>query len=358
MTPPTLPPNAAQPTPGEDSGATPAPRSPLARVLQVVGFFVGLGLLAACAYLAMRNPEHRAQLARLADAPWPNLLGLLALSAATVSVAGLTFAAVLRPVRRISRLDCVAVNSVCSTLSYLPFKMSLVFRVLYHHRRDGLPIMVIGGWIAATALVIMAALGPVVLASLWRGQVDGPWWAAATGGILLAGSALLVVARFLASERGWATLERLAAATRLGLVRRAVASRWFSNLHQGVHMLASPRAVSEALALRALDLAIHSARFYLAAVTIGVDLSPGQAVLAGAVYFFLQGAAPTGVAGVREAGTVGALGLLQSENLLVVVLAVSAAEGAVNLLMGAAGAAWLRVDRLFAGRSFPPAISA
>ncbi len=337
--------------PSPTSFPPPSGRRGWAIALQLLGFLVGMGLLGACAYLALSNPKYREQIARLAEAPWPNLLGLLALSAATIAISGLTFAAILRPVRKLSRLDCVAVNGVCSMLSYLPFKMSLVFRVYFHHRRDGLAVMVISGWIGATGLAILAGLGPVLLASLWRGKVDALWWMVAIGGMFVAGGTLVLVARFLSSPRGWRLLLLAAEGTRLRFARRAVESRWFANLHQGVHMLASPRAVGEALVLRTADITIQAARFYLAARTIDVALTPEQAVLAGVVYFFLQGTAPTGVAGAREAGTASVLALMQGENLVVVVLAVSAAEGTMNLVMGAAGAIWIRVDRLFMGRN-------
>jgi hypothetical protein len=316
--------------------------------LQVVGFLVGLGVLAGCAYLAFSNPEHRAKLWRLTEAPWWQLAALLGLSMGTIVLPGLVFRSVIRPVRRLRAMDAVAVNGVCSALSYMPFKMSLVFRVLYHRRVDGIPLAEIGGWMAATAGIILVSLGPPAAASLARGKMDAWWWVIALGGLAAGGVVTLAVARWLSSDAGWAALTGLARATRLKIAERVVESERFEQVHRGVVMLADARAVWGTLGLRVLDMSVQAARFYVAAMAVGVEMTPGQAVIAGVMFFFLQAAAPTGVAGVREGGTAAVLGLLNlPEGVLVVVLTVAAAEAVMNVVMGLGGAAYLRVDRVF-----------
>ncbi len=339
----------------DPSSATPAAPPPPARprtlartLIQAGGFLIGLGVLAGCAYLAFSNPEHRAKLARLAEAPWWLIAALLACSTGTIVVPGLVFRSVIRPVRRLRTLDAIAVNGVCSALSYLPFKMSLVFRVLYHRRVDAIPLAEIGGWLAATAGIILVSLAPPAGASLLRGSMDAWWWFIALGGLALGGVVTVLAARWLASDAGWDALAALAKATRLKVAQRFVAGERFEQMHRGVVMLADARTVTRTLGLRVIDMAIQAARFYLAAMAVGVAMSPGQAVVAGVMFFFLQAAAPTGVAGVREGGTAAVLGLLHlPEGVLVVVLTVAAAEAVMNVVMGVAGAAYLRVDRVF-----------
>lgn len=327
----------------------PESRSAWRGIVQVAGFLLGLGALGACAYFAFSSPTYVAQMQRLIHAPWWQLGLLLLLSAGTIAAAGLVFESVLRPVRRLRMLDCIAVNSVCSALSYLPFKMSLVFRVLYHRRADGIPLLEIGAWLAATAGIILVSLAGPLAAGAFRQRLDAVWWVIAIGGLVMGGIVTVVAARWLAGPAGLSRISRLTAMARIGVLNRFVAGERFAQLHRGTAMLADPTSVARTLLIRAVDVGIHSARFYVAAMAVGLDLPLDQAVLAGATFFFLQAAAPTGVAGVREAGTAGVLGLAHQGDLLVIVLAVAAAEATMNLLMGLCGAVYLRLDRLIAG---------
>lgn len=333
---------------GEAGAAGPpgaARRTPLSLAAQVVGFVVSLGLLGWVGYRVLSNEQSRAQLGRLWQAPIEQLLAMLLLSGFTIALSGLVFWAVVRPARRLSAAQAVGVNSVCSALSYLPFKISLIFRVLYHHRRDRLPLLFIGAWLAAAGVVILTSIAPPLGMSLLLRRVDGLWWAGAVGGTVALGALLVVMGRWAHGARGRAFIDRAAAATRVGLVRRFVNSAAFGRLMEGAGMLGDWRAVFGALALRSLDVAAQAARFALAAHILGVGLSADQVVIAGVTYFLLQATAPTGVGGVREAGTAGLLGFLGND-VMVVVIAVSAAEAAMNLLMGAAAAVLLRVDKL------------
>lgn len=334
-------------TPADATAASPAhPHRPHGRrwlrvLVQGVFFAGGLALLAWVIAQAAGDEKLRAQFPRLLEAPPWTLAAIFGCSCATVAIMGLVFREVLAPVRPLRRVDLVATNGLVSLLSYAPFKIGLLVRVLIHHRRDRVPLLTIGAWLSASAAVVLLSLGPAMLATLWRGRLDAWWWLATLGGTVAGAVVMIALCRALDTPRGWALLESLAAATRVAALRRAVGSVWFKQLHGGVHMLGDARAVSRALALRGLDVAVQAARFYLVAQCVGVELTLERAVLAGASYFLIQALSPAGVAGMREGGVTAILGA----DFAVVVLAVSAAELCANVVLGLAGAAWLRPDR-------------
>jgi hypothetical protein len=319
------------------------------RALVQLGLLVGgLGVLGWCIVQALSNPEYAAQLSRLRDAgSWAIVGVLVVLSAISTSLSGLMFWAVLRPVKRLRAGDCVLVNAVTALLGYVPFKLSLAFRVLYHYRRDGMPLMLIGGWLAATGVVIVASLGPT-LASLLRAEMDAAWWLIALGGTGAMSLAAVLAGRLLSTQAGWRFLMRLAAIPRFGWLERTASGRGARNLHEGTRMLASPGAVFGAVAMRLIDVIVQSARFALAARLLGVPMSTETAVLAGSVYFLLQAFSPAGSLGVREGGTLGVLSALQTQETLAVILVVSLASAISDTLYGLGAAAALRAHRLLA----------
>lgn len=346
-----------EPTSGEwstpveaSSAAAPAARrSGLAVAVQLTIFAASLGVLGWCIWLATRKPEYAEQFQRLLAAPWPVVAGLLALSGLTTVLSGLVFWCVLLPVRRLKALDCVAVNAMATLLGYAPLKLGLVARVVVHSRRDGMPLALIAAWVAATGVVLMVSLAPPIAATLWRGGLDGWWWAAAIGGLAVLAVAMVAVSRWASGERGWMLLQRLAAATRSKVVGRMAASDAARKLHAATEMLGSPRSVALALGLRAADVAAQSLRFLLAGEAVGVSVTAEQAVIAGAAYFILQAVSPAGTLGVREGGTAGVLAVIHSPEMLLLVLVVSMAQAAVDIVLGLSSVAWLRVDRLMRG---------
>lgn len=313
--------------------------------MQITGFAIGLALLWWAVRSAFASPEQRAQLERMLHLPWWQVGVLVGLSALTVVLDGLVFRAVLWPVHRLRRRDVAAVNGVCSALSYLPFKMGLLFRVFYHRTRDGLGVLVIGSWVLATGAVLLAGVVPVVAAGLLVPAGVG-WWAVAIGGVLVLAAGGHLLARVLAGERAHALATRMAAGSRVRWAQRFLASAAFARVWAGVHMLADGPAFVRAMVLRVLILAAQGARFWLAAHWLGVELSPEAALLAGSAYNLLQAIAPTGVGGLREWGTSGALATLGGGGMMAVVLAVTATEAATNLVLGVGGGAYLRLDRL------------
>lgn len=320
----------------------PPERRALRAVLQLAGFGAGLLLLVWCVRIALR-PENREQLERLAEARWWETGAMLGLSALTLCLNGLLFWLALTPVRRLRIVDVVAVNFIAHLMSFLPFKLGLFFRVLFHNRRDHVKVLTIGAWFTAAGLFILPAVVPVLAASVWRPSIDVWWWAA-----VIAGSAVLVVAtlvsgRLFAAGGGWSWIEGIAhrvAVTPLGKLTRG---RVLPRAHEGLVILSSPSAAIGSLLLRHADLCVHVARFVVAAHIVGAGLTVEQAVLAGIAYFLVGLFVPTGLLGLREVGVFAVLG---SAEFAVVVLMITAAEAATAIFGAAAAALWLRPDRL------------
>ncbi len=328
--------------------AAPSSRRSLNIAVQLLGFAIGIALLWYCGSSAIK-PENRDQLHKLADAGPLPVLALAGLSCATLLINALLFWLALRPVQRLSVRGVCATNAVAMLLSYVPFKLSLLFRIFIHTRRDNVPLLRVGAWFGVVVAIMAGVLGPLVLVSTLHPRFDALWIALAAGGVLAACGSMLLVARLLVDERRWAWFERRAGRLRgrFGAITR---DRLLPRAHEGVRMCADPRCVGAAVALRLLDVAVHSARLALAASVIGQPLTADQAVIAGSAYFLIGAFAPTGQLGAREAGTTGILAALHSEGLVVAVLMVSALEAAVTLLAALAGGAYLRLDRLLGRR--------
>lgn len=315
--------------------------------VQIAGFALGLALLGWCVSLALSEPN-RAGLERLRQASWGDVSLLLALSALSLVLNGLIFWATLRPARELSPADVTATNALATFLAYLPFKISLITRALVHNRRDHLPIVTIGAWMAAVAAVLAAVVGPLIVATSWRGRIDGAWAGAGIGGAAacLAGGVLL--ARMFAGARGQARLQRLAP----GPARRLLHARAWEHLHAGFAMLASPRWVGLSAGLRAADVAVQAARFAIAARIIGSPISADEALLFSLAYFVIGVVSPSGMLGVREGGTTllaKLMAVTASEGYAVIALLVTVSEAVVNLAGAACAIAWLRPDRLMRG---------
>ena len=328
----------------------PAVATLLRVAIQIVGFAIGLGLLAWCVDLAM-SEENREQLQRLSEASPLRVAALFALSFATIVLNGLIFHRTLAPVRRLRAVDVLAVNAVASFLNYLPFKASVISRFVIHNRRDRVPIAQIGAWLAAVAIGGLIAFGPFVLVSLWRDEMGAAWIAGGVAGVIGLAAATIALARRFSGDDGRRRLERLADALHLPMRTRVLRSRFFADAHSGLAMLADPVAVGVVAALRLADLAVQTARFLIAAELLDIALSPGQALLFALVYFFIGVVTPFGMLGTREGGTVGIavlVGMSKTgyEAFAAVPLLVTATEAMVSLTLAGIAIAWLRPDRL------------
>lgn len=327
------------------SSTSPKPAKPagpnwLRIAVQVGGFALSMAALYWCYRTATGNPQLRENWPKLLDLPFWLLGSMVATSMLTIVLAALVFTVVLRPVRRLSAADVTAVSGVCTLLGYLPFKLSLVFRIFWHNRRDGVPLLVVGGWFGAVAAVILASLAAPVVAALL----------VAHDAMLFGITTLVLVGVFGALLYPAASIARFITAH----INRKLPAALADKLHRltaGLDMLHHPRSLAIAMMLRALDLAGQSVRFMLAshaaaaAGLLAQPLEPSQAAIAGSLFFLLQILAPTGVAGIREGGTVVVLsaisGGLTAEQIAPVVLVVSAAELIGHILFAIPSALWL-----------------
>jgi hypothetical protein len=319
-------------------------------LVQLAGFAVSLALLGWCLSMAL-TPDNREQLQRLWGASPFQIGGLLLLSLLTLQINGMIFWTVLRPVRRLRLPDMLATNALATFLTYLPFKASALVRILIHNRRDRIPVLTIGAWFAAIAMLLLVALAPAAAAAAWRQQIDGLWLALTIGGQAALGGSLLMVARTFRGGRGHARIVAIAAVLRLRPLERVLASRAWTSLHAGFDMLACPKVIIAATALRLADIAVLAARFSLAAAIFGIDLPLDQAILISLSHFVIGVLSPFGVLGAREAGATSIAALLATGTdpagtFAAVVLLVSATEAMVFLLGASIGLAWLRPDRL------------
>jgi len=319
------------------------PATATSRWVQGIGFVIGLLLLAWCVWLVAGDQERVNQVKKLAQSPG-TLASLLALSIGVSLCSGMMFHAVSVPVARLPVLDVLAVNAVSTLLNNLPFKLSVVARLYLHRTRNGMPVPLILAWMGATLCVMAVGVLPPLAASLVLKRVDGQWWAAVAGGTILLAASAVVFGRLTRTERfwGWVTArgERLP-----GTLGRL--TRWpgYVQFRRGPEMLSSPSAVAQGVAWRSLSMGLGVWRFAVAAAAVGATMTAGQCVVADSVYFAIQAAAPTGALGAREGGTVAAIASLAGESLPVVVLAVTAAETAANLLSAGVALLYLKLKR-------------
>jgi len=293
--------------------------------VQIVGLLISLGLLGWSASLAISS-ENRESLERLRDAPlWAkaSLVGLVLLS--TVCN-GLIFRIVLAHRQRLGALYLVGVTGIATLVAYAPFKMSLIVRTLIHRRRDALPYRTLIAWFAATGGLSLCVIGPATLASVWRPELDGLW------AVLVFGAPAALLAAAVVVARRVRTIPALHTLT-LGSADYAT----------------DPLRVSAVATIRYIDLASMALRFYLAAQLLGIDLAPGQALVAASVYFLTGLLSPSGNLGARE-GAVTGIGFLPAmgghEEMALVALTVTSAEIVGAIIGGIAGAVIVRPDRL------------
>ncbi len=317
--------------------------------VQLVGFLIGLGMLGWAVRSAF-SPENRDGLRRLGEATTLDIASLLAVTAVGFVVSGLMFWLTLWPVRRLRAADVVATNFVAILLSYLPFKLSALFRVAVHRQRDGVPLAVIGPWFGAVGLVLVLPTVPMVGFSVLRPEIDLVWLAVTVVGTLFLSWIVSLAARFVGGGRGLAKTRAVAARLDLMLLNRAVRSQAIEHIDESLGMFAGYGHVLRVMGLRVIDIVAFCGRFYIASRILGTELTFEDALLASVIYFFIGVFFPFGALGAREAGTAGLLAAVNSsvdlDQLALITVVVTGAEVVVSLAAGAMGLAWLRPDRL------------
>ncbi len=331
--------------------------SPLRLIVQLAGVAGAIALLYWCIAQAFK-PANRSQLERLADAPAGQVAVLLALSAAYVLINGAILWCGIRPTRRLRFSDVAAVQSICVVLGYLPLKLATIVRILIHNRRDRVPVLTIGAWLANAFNLMLVVMGSLLAASLLHRTIDAVWFAIAAALVTAGATALVAFCRYFAGDRGLARFIAIADRLPGAIFAKAARSSLFANLHEGFAMLASPKWTAACVLLRLVDIGVQSARFWLAAHILGVAIDVDQCILIASTYFLIGILSPTGALGAREAGSTGlaaALGIsaLHADggaSFAVVALTVSASEAVVALSLAALGVVWLRPDRLLLRR--------
>lgn len=288
-------------------------------VLQLVGFAVGVGLLAWCIMLAVRG-EGWSRVAR-AD-PWL-LAGLAACSLVSLFVNGSIFWVVLRPVRRLPFADLQWINLVVALLNYAPVRLGLIVRVTHHVRVDGLSLLQVGSWLAAVAYTLALALGACIVATVARPAFDAAWGALVAVQILVGGLLTWVLMRHRIVERHGKGLDR---------------------------MLGRPAVLAGAVALRLVDIAAFVGRMACAAAILELSLAVADTALLGLAAITLS-LNPIGRAGFREAAVAFVASRLVATNvsplqlesdMATLALVESAGEAIVFVPCGAVALLWFK----------------
>lgn len=323
------------------------------RAGQGVGFLLGLALMGWCIAIAL-SPDNREQLGHLLDATPAQVAILLGCSLGTLLFNGWIFWVVLLPVKRTGLWYMSAVNAVATLISYAPFKISMAFRVLVHNRVDRLPVLTIGAWMAAIAVLALTVLLPALLASMWTADQGLLWWALWLGGSALFTGTAVLLARAFAGEHGWKRLAALCSAVALG--RNMISGEHGRRIHAGINMIAHWRASAAAALLRVGDVFVQGVRVWVAAQILHVDLGWGPCMVIASTYFLIGALSPIGMLGSREGGSTAVATLAgitspdSAAGVLTVSLLITASEALVNLAGGGIGAIFLRVDRWLLSR--------
>ncbi|MEM9372459.1 MAG: hypothetical protein AAGA55_02345 [Planctomycetota bacterium] len=325
-------------------------RSIWRNAFQLAGFIIGLGLLIWCVRIVL-SEENRGTLERLRDASAWEILLLLSVAASSIILNGIIFWVTIRPLHNIRVTDMIATNGICTFLSYLPFKVSVIARWLIHGRRDGVPTLTIGTWFLVVVGLTAVTIAPMMLAFVRPASAGWWWWIVIVAAIAAAHWAAMAAARWLRGETG---LRRLRA---MRFPARIIEHRLFRRLHDGTDMVGDAHTAWIAGTARVLDIGGFTLRIGIAAAILGVDLTVRDTVLIGLAYFVTGVVSPFGTVGTREAtalvmahGVGVAAAELQESALITAILLVTLTDAMTSFFGAGFGLAWLRADRLLFGR--------
>jgi len=310
------------------------PRKPSIRrrLLQTVGFVVGLLLLGWCIRGALSKGDYR----RLADADLRLVIGLIVCTMISVTANGAIFWSLIQPLSKLTFWSQQFINWVVNLLNYAPIRIGPITRIAHHRRVDGLSFLTLFAWYSAFVLLYLLMIGALLGASVIRPEVDFIWF--------------IIV--FLQIFIGCYVLIRLSSHHWL-VVRARGADR----------VLSQPGPVSAAMLFRAIDIAAFTARLYLAFQLLGISLSVREVILLSLVGM-LGNLSPAGALGFREFAVTMIAPLLASNPELsgqiespvqTAVLIDRASEVLVFIPMGIFGLIWMRCawKRTTPGQSSP-----
>ena len=261
-------------SPESSESSAPSVFAPKRVAIQLVGFVIGIGLLAWCIHGAWpKNDEEMEGWTRLRDAPPLLLAGLLGLTALSALINGSMFAVSVKPLRPLPAWDLQRLNLLGNLLNYAPIRLGAAMRVVYHMRIDGLTLLQVGAWFATIAGVLIVSVVAFFGALMITEGVNVMWGVIAASG-LIAGTVLVSI----------------------------IASRVFSRPEfSGAGVIArSGRTMSAIALLRTADIAVFVLRMTLAARILGLDLTPARLIALGIVAF-ASSLVPFGRIGFREA---------------------------------------------------------
>ena len=327
--------------------------SPVRIAVQVALFAVGLGLFAWAIGLALR-PDNRELLSeKLQEAGPGGIAMLVGLSVVTIILNGLLFLVTIRPVMKLRASDMVAVNACATLLSMLPFKLSLLFRTVVHNRRDGVPLFTIGSWFGVMSLLLFAFFGPITGISSWRRDIDLLWIVLTPGAVLGLFVLIWWLAGRFSGDVGLARFIRWIDFLRIKGLSRFVRSDTYAKMHAGVVMLADWRALLWVLVIRIADMVTLTARFWIAAEILDVQLGLEGSVLLACIYFLTGAISPAGQLGSREAAVIASatvLAMTDPERLAPVALLITGTELLAMIATAGIGIIWLNPLKLFTAR--------
>jgi hypothetical protein len=242
--------------------------TPWKLAVELIGFLIGLGLLAWCVKVAIEQGDW----SRLRQAgPW-QITGLLGCSAVSLLVNGAAFWITIRPVRALRLWDLERLNCVGTMLNYAPIRAGAIARVAYHLRVDRLGLLEIGAWFTMLGYILLLGVGSCVLATLAHPEIDWLW-------------AVLVIGQMMLG----AAIARVAVGHRL-IVRHG----------RGIdRMLRDPMSLWGASLLRLVDIAAFTGRMGAAISILGLSL-PGSHLVMLALVALAASLIPFGRLGFRE----------------------------------------------------------
>ncbi|HEB61242.1 MAG TPA: hypothetical protein ENJ06_05390 [Phycisphaeraceae bacterium] len=123
-------------------------RHPVMLALNLLGYAIGLLLMAYCVRTAVRDEAPRL----LASAGLLRVATLLLLSLISVLAHGATWWLLMLPVKRLIFTRVEAINAIASLLFYAPAKLSVISRAGLHRKMDGLSFPLIAAWFVAGSI--------------------------------------------------------------------------------------------------------------------------------------------------------------------------------------------------------------
>ena len=286
------------------------------RAIEIVGFLLGLGVLAWLVMIAIRDGDWR----RVVEADPYLLAGLLGCTIISAILNGATFWATIRPIRRIGFFELQGVNLVATMLNYAPVRLGMISRFAWHMRVDGLRFLDVVAWFASVLVLIATAIMVFGVATAIVPDVGPGWWFLVVLGVLVAGASLSLVPRI----------------------------AWIRRHGRGAdRILESPFARWIGLLLRMLDVGTYAGRIAFSLAILGIEMSPSHIILL-AVVALVTNLLPIGRFGFRELAVAWTASRLGSDSVVDVpweqlALVESGAELLIYLPLGILCAPWFAI---------------